>query len=145
MCRGDHGSPANLAQHRVFCGRFLTRQTGTGEQCSPLQELFDKPQPPLHSFVCAFGTNSTLFIIYYLLSIIFYLNLKFSLPFYIGAVVLPDILCYTVCRFFAPFWRFILTGSGDIASYGFHQRRIGRGQSVLPRTYRRGDVSILHQ
>ena len=68
-----------------------------------------------------------------------------SLPFYIVGVVLPTVLWYTVCRFFAPFWRFILTGSGDIASYGFHQRRIGRGQSVLPRTYRRGDVSILHQ
>ena len=44
MCRGDHGSPANLAQHRVFRDSFLTRQTGTGEQCSPLQELIDSPE-----------------------------------------------------------------------------------------------------
>ena len=43
MCRGDHGSPANLAQHRVFRGGFLTRQTGTGEQCSPL---------PCNDFCC---------------------------------------------------------------------------------------------
>ncbi|MDD6649644.1 MAG: hypothetical protein PUE87_06680 [Subdoligranulum variabile] len=33
--------PTNLAQHRVFRGGFLTRQTDTGEQCSPLQEFFD--------------------------------------------------------------------------------------------------------
>ena len=33
--------PTNLAQYRVFRGSFLTRQTDTGEQCSPLQEFFD--------------------------------------------------------------------------------------------------------
>ena len=40
-CRGDHWSPANLAQQRAFRDGFLTRHTGTGEQCSPLQEFFD--------------------------------------------------------------------------------------------------------
>ena len=41
MCRGDHWSPVNLPQQRIFWNSFLTRQTGTGEQCSPLQEFFD--------------------------------------------------------------------------------------------------------
>ena len=40
-CRGDHWSPASLAQQRAFRDGFLTRHTGTGEQCSPLQEFFD--------------------------------------------------------------------------------------------------------
>ena len=41
VCRGDHWSPANLPQQRIFWDSFLARQTGTGEQCSPLQEFFD--------------------------------------------------------------------------------------------------------
>ena len=41
VCRGDHWSPANLPQQRIFPGGLLTRQTGTGEHCSPLQEFFD--------------------------------------------------------------------------------------------------------
>ena len=41
VCRGDHWSPANLPQQRIFPGGLLTRQTGKGEQCSPLQEFFD--------------------------------------------------------------------------------------------------------
>ena len=41
VCRGDHWSPANLPQQRIFPGGLLTRQTGTGEQCSPLQEFLD--------------------------------------------------------------------------------------------------------
>jgi hypothetical protein len=41
VCRGDHWSPANLPQQRIFWDSFLTRQTGAGEQCSPLQEFFD--------------------------------------------------------------------------------------------------------
>ena len=41
-CRGDHWSPASLAQQRAFRDGFLTRHTGTGEQCSPLQEFFDR-------------------------------------------------------------------------------------------------------
>ena len=40
-CRGDHWSPASLAQQRAFRDGFLTGHTGTGEQCSPLQEFFD--------------------------------------------------------------------------------------------------------
>ena len=39
--RGDHWSPANLPQQRIFWDSFLTRQTGAGEQCSPLQEFFN--------------------------------------------------------------------------------------------------------
>ena len=42
--RGDHWSPANLPQQRIFRDSFLARQTGTGEQCSPLQEFFDTLQ-----------------------------------------------------------------------------------------------------
>ena len=41
VCRGDHWSPANLPQQRIFRDSSLTRQTGAGEQCSPLQEFFD--------------------------------------------------------------------------------------------------------
>ena len=40
-CSGDHWSPANLPQQRIFWDSFLAKQTGTGEQCSPLQEFFD--------------------------------------------------------------------------------------------------------
>ena len=43
VCRGDHWSPANLPQQRIFRDSFLARQTGTGEQCSPLQAFFDSP------------------------------------------------------------------------------------------------------
>ena len=46
-CRGDHWSPASLAQQRAFRDGFLTRHTGTGEQCSPLQEFFDSLHLPL--------------------------------------------------------------------------------------------------
>ena len=45
-CRGDHWSPASLAQQRAFRDGFLTRHTGTGEQCSPLQEFFDSLHLP---------------------------------------------------------------------------------------------------
>ena len=45
-CRGDHWSPANLAQQRAFRDGFLTRHTGTGEQCSPLQCAFLTVWPP---------------------------------------------------------------------------------------------------
>ena len=44
-CRGDHWSPASLAQQRAFRDGFLTRHAGTGEQCSPLQEFFDSLVP----------------------------------------------------------------------------------------------------
>ena len=40
VCRGDHWSPINLPQQRNFCDSLLTRQTGTGEQCSTLQVVF---------------------------------------------------------------------------------------------------------
>ena len=40
MCRGDHWSPAHLPPQRIFRDGFLARQTGTGEQCSPLQAFF---------------------------------------------------------------------------------------------------------
>ena len=30
MCRGDHRSPANLAQHRVFRGQFSYKENGHG-------------------------------------------------------------------------------------------------------------------
>ena len=40
VCRGDHWSPANLPPQRIFRDSFLARQTGTGEQCSPLQAFF---------------------------------------------------------------------------------------------------------
>ena len=40
MCRSDHWSPVNLSQQRIFWDSLLTRQTGTGEQCSPLQAFF---------------------------------------------------------------------------------------------------------
>ena len=56
MCRGDHWSPANLAQHRVFRGCFLTRQAGTGEQCSPLQNFF--VSCPKKGFFYKLGTHS---------------------------------------------------------------------------------------
>ena len=39
--RGDHWSPVNLPPQRIFRDGFLARQTGTGEQCSPLQAFFD--------------------------------------------------------------------------------------------------------
>ena len=51
VCRGDHWSPANLPQQRIFPGGLLTRQTGTGEQCSPLQEFFDSLNIYVTSFV----------------------------------------------------------------------------------------------
>ena len=41
VCRGDHWSPAHLPPKRIFRDGFLARQTGTGEQCSPLQAFFD--------------------------------------------------------------------------------------------------------
>ncbi len=41
VCRGDHWSPVSLPPQRNFRDSFHTRQTGTGEQCSPLQERFD--------------------------------------------------------------------------------------------------------
>ncbi len=47
VCRGDHWSPANLPQQRIFRDGFLARQTGTGEQCSPLQAFFDSLIPIL--------------------------------------------------------------------------------------------------
>ena len=57
-CRGDHWSPASLAQQRAFRDGFLTRHTGTGEQCSPLQEFFDKlPIMTLYPFCGAFATK----------------------------------------------------------------------------------------
>ena len=40
VCRGDHWSPAHLPPQRIFRDGFLARQTGTGEQCSPLQAFF---------------------------------------------------------------------------------------------------------
>ena len=40
VCRGDHWSPASLPPQRIFRDSFLARQTGTGEQCSPLQKFF---------------------------------------------------------------------------------------------------------
>ena len=39
VCRGDHWSPANLPPQRIFRVSCLVRQSGTGEQCSPLQEF----------------------------------------------------------------------------------------------------------
>ena len=51
VCRGDHWSPANLPQQRLFWGGLLTRQTGTGEQCSPLQAFFDSLNYDLMSVV----------------------------------------------------------------------------------------------
>ena len=47
VCRGDHWSPANLPQQRIFRDSFFARQTGTGEQCSPLQAFFDSLIPIL--------------------------------------------------------------------------------------------------
>ena len=41
MCRGDHLSPVNLPHQRIFWDSLLIRQTGRGEQSSPLQEFFD--------------------------------------------------------------------------------------------------------
>ena len=60
MCRGDHWSPANLAQHRVFRNSFLTRQAGTGEQCSPLQEFFDSLNFRRSDFASSCGSRITL-------------------------------------------------------------------------------------
>ena len=60
VCRGDHWSPVNLPQQRFFRDSCLTKQTGTGEQCSPLQEFFDnlkvfnlfsEESPSCHVFV----------------------------------------------------------------------------------------------
>ena len=45
MCRGDHWSPVNLPPQRIFRDSFLVRQAGRGEQCSPLQMLFDSLSP----------------------------------------------------------------------------------------------------
>ena len=50
-CRGDHWSPASLAQQRAFRDGFLTRHTGMGEQCSPLQEFFDSLNSPADCFL----------------------------------------------------------------------------------------------
>ena len=45
VCRGDHWSPVNLPPQRIFRDSFLARQTGTGEQCSPLQMFFGSLSP----------------------------------------------------------------------------------------------------
>ena len=45
VCRGGHWPPVSLPQKRIFRDSFRTRQTGAGEQCSPLQELFDSLCP----------------------------------------------------------------------------------------------------
>ena len=42
MCRGDPWSPADSAQQRISRDSFLAKQTGTGEQCSPLQCTLSK-------------------------------------------------------------------------------------------------------
>ena len=42
MCRGDPWSPADLAQQRISRDSFLAKQTGTGEQCLPLQCTLSK-------------------------------------------------------------------------------------------------------
>ncbi len=39
VCRGDHWSPAHLPPQHIFRDSCLVRQSGTGEQCSPLQEF----------------------------------------------------------------------------------------------------------
>ena len=45
VCRGDHWSPAHLPPQRIFRDGFLAKQTGTGEQCSPLQAFFGSLNP----------------------------------------------------------------------------------------------------
>ena len=44
--------PASLPPQRIFRDSFLARQTGTGEQCSPLQKFFDSLQD-----CCLFPAN----------------------------------------------------------------------------------------
>ena len=39
VCRGDHWSPAHLPPQHIFRDSCLVRQSGTGEQGSPLQEF----------------------------------------------------------------------------------------------------------
>ena len=39
VCRGDHWSPAHVPPQHIFRDSCLVRQSGTGEQCSPLQEF----------------------------------------------------------------------------------------------------------
>ena len=64
VCRGDHWSPANLPQQRIFPGGLLTRQTGTGEQCSPLQEFFDSLTESTHLSILVAVLGLYLFVTY---------------------------------------------------------------------------------
>jgi hypothetical protein len=73
MCRGDHWSPVNLPQQRIFWDSLLTRQTGTGEQCSPLQEFFDSLTESTHLSILVAVLGLYLFVTY---NISFFLQQK---------------------------------------------------------------------
>ena len=64
MCRGDHLSPVNLLQQRIFWESLLTRQTGTGEQCSPLLEFFDSLTESTHLSILVAFLGLYLFVTY---------------------------------------------------------------------------------
>mgnify|MGYP003251648765 FL=1 len=64
MCRGDHWLPATLPQQRIFWDSLLTRQTGTGEQCSPLQEFFDSLTESTHLSILVAVLGLYLFVTY---------------------------------------------------------------------------------
>ena len=44
--RGGQRAGRQLAAATLFPGQFFARQTGTGEQCSPLQAFFDSLSLP---------------------------------------------------------------------------------------------------
>ena len=62
VCRGGHWPPVSLPQKRIFRDSFLPRQTGAGEQCSPLQELFDslRVEKACYRKICRDGSISAL-------------------------------------------------------------------------------------
>ena len=54
----------NLPQQRIFWDSLLTRQTGTGEHCSPLQEIFDSLTESTHLTILVAVLGLYLFVTY---------------------------------------------------------------------------------
>jgi len=64
MCKGDHWLLVNLPQQRIFWESLLTRQTGRGEQCSPLLEFFDSLTESTHLSILVAVLGLHLFVTY---------------------------------------------------------------------------------
>ena len=54
----------DLPQQRIFWDSLLTRQTGTGEHCSPLQEFFDSLTESTHLSILVAVLGLYLFVTY---------------------------------------------------------------------------------